>query len=173
MYIDLKKAFDTVDLIKLCYKTFDMGFRGIAANLIKTYVYDRRQCVCVNGICSDWTATNIGVPQGSVLGPIFYLLYIHSLKYANLNGKYFMCADDTVLVYSGENGSALEECVNSDLNKYLNCLSVNKLVLNVDKTEFMLLKQKNKSDININIHMNLQPFKKVCSYNCLGLLING
>ena len=97
-----------------------MGFRGKCFDLLTSYSTRRKQCTEVNGKISSKRDTHVGLAQGSVLGPLQYLLYVQSLKYAGLKGKYFMFCDDTVIVYSAINKEDLELTVNSDLQTYLN-----------------------------------------------------
>ncbi|KAK9878397.1 hypothetical protein WA026_021705 [Henosepilachna vigintioctopunctata] len=96
-----------------------MGFRGICYNLMKTYLMNRKQYTVINNCTSDRRNVSIGVPQGSILGPLLYLLYVHSLKFLRLQCEHFMYADDTALVFSGSKGEC-ENLVNCNLEKYFN-----------------------------------------------------
>ena len=78
-----------------------MGVRGVANNLIKSYWINRYQYTVCNDSINKRALIELGIPQGSVLGPLLYLLYVHSLKYAGLYARYYMFADDTTLVYTG------------------------------------------------------------------------
>lgn len=171
VFIDLQKAFDTVDINLLLEKTNKMGLRGNCEELIKTYSTNRKHFTTVNGQNSDTQYAKIGVAQGSVLGPLQYLLYVHSLKYANLESKYFMFADDTVLVHSSTDKTCLEQTINKDLDTYFEWLCWNRLSINTEKTVYMILKQKNKYSCKLNIKLNNKVLHEVTEYKYLGLTI--
>lgn len=173
VFIDLKKAFDVVSIDILLDKLFKMGFRGILYSLIKTYLYDRKHCIKLDNIVSEWSSNTYGVPQGSVLGPLLYSLYVLNLKLANLRARYFTFADDTVLVYTGTDEITLANLINNDLKNYLKWLFSNKLKINIEKTSYIIFKQKNKSvNNNLNININNIVLEKVSSIKYLGLLID-
>lgn len=171
VFVDLKKAFDTVNIELLLDKLYKMGIRGVGYELMRTYSLERSQFTVVNQSKSKKVQLSVGVAQGSVLGPLQYLLYVHSLKYAGLKSRYFMFADDTVLVLSAEDARDLEVTMNMDLDLYYRWLCHNKLSLNVDKTVCMLIKQKNKPSHSINIVINKMKLKEVTNYKYLGLTI--
>ena len=125
----------------------------------------------MNGEKSEEEKVRTGVAQCSVLGPLLYLMYVHSLKCAELEAKYFKFADDTVLVYSGESEIQLEETVNRDLKLYFDWLCYNKLSLNVQKTVFMVIRHKGGPPCNPQIKINDSNIKRVTEYKYLGLTI--
>ena len=129
IFLDLKKAFDTVDHTVLKQKLIAMGIRGLPFDLISLYLANRYQFTCINSTKSDKNLMNHGVPQGSVLGPILFLLYINDLP--NVSSlKTLLFADDTALFASGNNSSSVEKVVNEELKKIENWLLKNKLTLN-------------------------------------------
>ena len=172
VFIDLQKAFDVVSTDILLNKLDGMGFRGVIYNLLKSYVQDRKQYVSLSGVNSSFLNSECGVPQGSVLGPLLYLLYVLNLKHANLRAQYFTFADDTVLVYAGEEEGTLTDVVNDDLKLYLNWLYRNKLKINIGKTKYMVFKQKNKSIQNLNITMDNVALEEVQCIKYLGLMVD-
>lgn len=172
VFVDLQKAFDTVNIKLMMNKLHKMGFRGTCYNLLKSYSNGRKHLTTINNENSEQINLNVGVAQGSVLGPILYLLYVHSLKYANLKASYFKFADDTVLVYSGDGAKQIEELVNSDLNQYFSWLCYNRLSLNAQKTVYMVSKQTGKPPLNPQININEVALEKVSEYKYLGLLIS-
>jgi len=172
VFIDLKKAFDTVDIDHLLDKLYKMGFRGTCYNLLKSYSEGRKHYTVVNNCESDCADIKVGVAQGSVLGPLLYLLYVHSIRFLQLKSRYFMYADDTVLVMSGNNVDHLELDINSDLNLYFDWLCHNRLSMNLDKSVYMIVKQKNKKPCNIEVKIKNTPLKEVSEYVYLGLTIN-
>ena len=142
IFIDLEKAFDTVNHSILYDKLNYYGFRGKFNDLIKSYLTKRKQSVSINGYDSTNLDITCGVPQGSTLGPLLFLLYIndlqHSLKFAKLS--HF--ADDTCLTYSNKNANTLETNLNHDLKNLTQWLRANRLSLNMDKTRLLIFKSK-------------------------------
>lgn len=171
VFIDLQKAFDTVNIDILLNKLYKMGCRGITYKLLETYSKNREQYTVVNGEASSKAGVQVGVAQGSVLGPLQYLLYVHSIKFIGLKANYFMFADDTVLVYTSENSQLLEDTVNEDLKLYYDWLCYNKLSINIEKTVYMTVTQKGKKANQHTIKINNTALKKVNEYKYLGLLI--
>ena len=172
VFIDLKKAFDVVSPEILLNKLKNLGFRGQMYDLIKTYLKDRKQYVKLNLLTSETEICEYGVPQGSVLGPLLYSLYVLSLKCSGLQGRYYTFADDTVLLYSGEGVGDLERNVNDDLHLYTSWLDYNKLKVNIDKTKYMVFKQKNKHIQELNIRIKDTSISRVNKIKYLGLIID-
>ena len=139
VFIDLKKAFDTVDHQILFKKLEHSGIKGQAHSLLKSYLTNRGQKCQLNGFVSSEQPIKCGVPQGSILGPLLFLLYINDLPECLDNTRPRLIADDTNLTASGESMNDIEIAVNSDLENLRNWLMANKLRLNVAKTEFMLI----------------------------------
>lgn len=172
VFVDLRKAFDVVSIDILLNKLQKMGFRGIIFDLIKSYLCDRQQYVNYNKLSSGFLSNSCGVPQGSVLGPLLYSLYVLNLRCANLKARYFTFADDTVLVYTGLNEQRLAHKVNADLGVYTHWLLSNKIKINIDKTKYMIFKQKNKEVREINISINGMNLEEVVLMSYLGLNID-
>ena len=129
VFIDLRKAFDTVDHEILLKKLENYGFRGIPLQLIQSYLTDRRQYTMVNGTKSDLNKVKRGVPQGSTLGPLLFLIYVNDLPYiSNFTTKLF--ADDTVLTMTNSCITTLQHDVNKELTKIDEWMRLNKLSLN-------------------------------------------
>ena len=132
MFIDLKKAFNTVDHQLLVHKLERYGIRGIPNNLIKSYLHNRKQFVqFVDVLC--------GVPQGSVLGPKLFIMYIDDIS------TFILFADDT---YTFRNGSDLDGLcieISIELDKFNIWFDVNKLSLNVSKTNYIVFGKKSNS----------------------------
>ena len=137
--IDLKKAFDTVDHQILLRKLELYGIKGQALSFLNSYLSNRSQKCQINGFLSSEKVIRCGVPQSSILGPLFFLLYINDLPQCLSKTKPRLFADDTNLTASGNSITRLEAAVNSDLENLKKWLIANKLSLNVAKTEFMLI----------------------------------
>ena len=142
IFIDLEKAFDTVNHSILCDKLNYYGFRGKFNDLIKSYLTNRKQFVSINGYDSTKLDITCGVPQGSTLGPLLFLLYINDLQNSLKFAKSSHFADDTCLTYSNKNPKTLETNLNHDLKNLTQWLRANRLSLNVDKTKLLIFKSK-------------------------------
>ena len=147
VYVDLKKAFDTVDHEILCSKLKHYGIKYRELQWFQSYLSYRKQFCRVNGACSKTEGINIGVPQGSCLGPLLFLIYINDITQVVQESVLSMYADDTCLCYQSKDLSNLNETINSDLDKLDKWLKGNKLSLNVTKTNSMLITTKNKHRI--------------------------
>ena len=154
VFIDLQKAFDTVDHKILLKKLEIYGFRGITNDWFSTYLSGRKQYVSVSGVDSNYRDIKHGVPQGSVLGPILFLIYINDLANATIYSRSFNFADDTAILYTDDDPKRLKKRVNIDLKLLLHWLKANKIHLNVAKTEVILFKHKQK-EVNYNIRIKL------------------
>ena len=148
--MDLAKAFDTVNHKILLNKLEQYGLRGVANDLMKSYLTNRKQFISGNGFSSSLLGINIGVPQGSVLGPILFLIYINDLSNCS-NFATTLYADDSVLTLSHKNINCLQNILNCELTKINSWLKSNQLSLNVDKTHFLLFtKRKHEIAVEIN-----------------------
>ena len=108
IFIDLKKAFDTVDRQILSNKMQFYGITGRAHKWFSSYLHNRKQYCEVNGTTSSVENIDIGVPQGSCLGPLLFLLYINDLPFALKRAKATMYADDTAISYSSDKSEELD-----------------------------------------------------------------
>jgi exonuclease III len=174
--IDLKKAFDTVDHQILLRKLELYGVKGQALSFLNSYLSNRSQKCQINGSLSSEKMIRCGVPQGSILGPLFFLLYINDLPQCLSKTKPRLFADDTNLTASGDSITRLEAAVNSDLENLRKWLIANKLSLNVAKTEFMLIgsKQMIKSISNWqpNVEIENKQIKQVHECKTLGVTVD-
>ena len=142
IFLDFQKAFDTVDHCILLDKLYFYGIRGLAFDWFSSYLHDRQQLVNYCGCESDLKRIKCGVPQGSILGPPLFLLYINDLPQAS---EYFMpilFADDTNLFATGYNLNDIISQINKEIDNVYAWVKANKLSLNIDKTNFMLFTPK-------------------------------
>ena len=146
IFIDLKKAFDTVNHKILLKKMEHYGVRGTSNIWFSNYLSNRVQFVCIEGVKSEKNEIICGVPQGSVFGPLLFLLFINDLPNAT-EFLTLLFADDTTFQFSGKSLRALFEKSNSELEKAATWFKTNRLTLNVKKTKFMLFEAKNEKSI--------------------------
>ena len=141
VFIDLKKAFDTVNHKILLKKMEHYGVRGTSNIWFSNYLSEREQFVFIDGIESDKRKIICGVPQGSVLGPLLFLIFINDLPNAT-EFLTLLFADDTTFQITGQKIETLFEKCNLELVKAATWFKTNKLTLNVKKTKFMLFEGK-------------------------------
>ena len=157
--LDIKKAFDCVDHSILLRKLESYGVRGLPLNWLRSYLGDRKCYIEINGISSSKNVFNIGVPQGSILGPALFLVHINQLPLVSNKLNCQMFADDTIVSYSGSDIVEVTSTVTSELNKIADWMNDNKLTINPCKTEVLLVSNRihERSDISLNF-MNEQVF---------------
>ncbi len=160
VFVDLKKAFDTVDHDILCEKLQVYGVQQRELSWFRSYLYNRKQFCRVNGISSDFEDIQVGVPQGSCLGPLLFLLYINDLPQAVPGSNVSIYADDTSLCHQAYDMTQLIEAMNNDLKQLDTWLQGNKLSLNIAKTHSMLVttkqKHNNLKSTNQNLELNVK-----------------
>jgi hypothetical protein len=137
IFCDLRKAFDTVNHDILLKKMHKMGIQGVELDWFKNYLSNRKLFVYLNGKSSSLLEILLGLPQGSILGPILFLIYINDLPLSTLL-KSLLFADDTALLASGSNIEALTDFVNKEFHKVVHYFRKNRLSLHPEKTKFMI-----------------------------------
>ena len=153
-----------------------LEYYGIRHNMLswfKSYLTERKQFVFFNGVTSDLMNINYGVPQGSVLGPLLFLLYINDLPNVSQILNFYLFADDTNIYYESKSLADIEKTLNRELNKLYLWLNVNRLSLNIDKTNFIVFHPYNKpTKKRITIKINKKAINEKNSIKYLGILID-
>lgn len=169
VFLDLAKAFDSVDHEILLKKLEKYGIRGLPLKLLESYLINRKHLTKYDGIESDLKIINIGVPQGSILGPLLFLLFINDLpSITNFNVKLF--ADDTFLSIHDKDIKLLQKNANIEMKKVSKWFMANKLTLNVSKSKFMIIKRSNtKSNTDFSLKYNGKRMERCTSYKYLGV----
>ena len=173
VFLDLAKAFDTVDHSILCTKLTYYGFRGSSYDLLCNYLVQRQQRVLFQSRMSKWAAVSIGVPQGSILGPLLFALYINDLPSAVSHCLLDLYADDAELHCSGSDLQMVENCLQLDLTSVATWLGSSRLCLNVDKSNCMLIGSRQRvSHRTLSVSVGGSVLSQVHSVRYLGVLID-
>lgn len=170
IFYDFSKAFDLVDHEILICKLQYYGIMGGAINLIKSYLYNRKQYVELNDCKSFLGVVENGVPQGSVLGPLLFVIYINDIMNLQLYGKLYMYADDISLFYPYKHEAALKPYMERDASLIFEYSRLNKLVINTKKTKLVRFKPRLTNDAgSFSIFVNGQEIFESQSVKYLGL----
>ena len=172
-FLDLAKAFDTVDHKILLMKLYNMGIRGKAHDLIASYLSNRMQSVKMNGHKSEYTEVHMGVPQGSILGPLLFLLYYNDIICKMPKNSVICYADDTVILSQAESWKEAAILMNRLLSQISTLLALNKLSLNKEKTVFITFG--NYADSvpqKVVIKINQTEIKRVETIRYLGIIFD-
>ena len=136
--LDLSKAFDTLDHRILHDKLNHIGIRGNSLNWFTSYLSNRMQYTLFKTTSSETSELSCGVPQGSILGPLLFLLYINDINHNIKHGNTILFADDTNLLFNDKDLNKLVKTVNSELSNVQNWFAANKLSLNINKTQYII-----------------------------------
>ena len=172
VYLDLSKAFDTVNHAILLEKMKKYGFSNSALKFFDSYLSNRTQNVKISDALSqNALPVSLGVPQGSVLGPVLFLLFINDVHKCCLDAKFLLFADDTTLLYTGSSLSDLEVTVNESLNRVEKWLGCNRLTLNAKKSVLQLFSCHTTTP-DINLSINNIRIKRSYTMKYLGVIID-
>ena len=142
--MDFSKAFDTVNHEILMSKLQHNGIRGVMLSWFKSYLRNRKQYVSIKNFSSSISNITLGVPQGSVLGPVFFLLYINDMHRSSDQLRFVHFADDTAVFASDSDINGVHASVNRKLVGVDNWLKTNRLSLNVSKSSYMIISNQKK-----------------------------
>ena len=180
IFMDLSKAFDLINHNTLVRKLRKYGFSDTAVKLCLNYLSHRQQFVEYGNSISKWKVITQGVPQGSILGPLFFILYINDLPLVSSKFKYIIYADDTCLFSTIQqfdpnntlNPNVIAENINIELSKINNWVTVNKLKLNVSKTKSMIFHVRQKTIMQPIMKLGNENIEYVDNFNFLGIHID-
>ena len=173
IFVDLQKAFDTVNHNILLNKLHYYGIRGIVNDLLASYLNNRSQFVSILGFNSDLKQIHHGVPQGSVLGPLLFLIYINDLHKAIPYSKVYHFADDTNLLNISDNPKQMQKQINIDLKLLYQWLLANKISLNCSKTELLIFHKPGQApDFDFKIKLNGSRIYQSKSIKYLGIYLD-
>ena len=174
IFLDIKKAFDSINHIILLQKLDNYGFRGHSQKFLQSYLQNRQQYTIINEKKSNTLPVHCGVPQGSVLGPLLFLLYINDIQYAIQDAKMRLFADDTSLLTFDKNIDNLMKKSQQNMLQIQNWFIVNKLSLSLNKSNFIIFhnKKRKKLDHIQNIKIHNDSISRVQHTKYIGLILD-
>ena len=171
MFCDISKAFDRVWHRGLLFKLSRLGIKGPLLDWFSSYLSSRKQRVVYANSSSNWTSINAGVPQGSILGPLLFLIYINDIV-NNINAKVRLFADDTSLYIVVDTPIAAAATLNNDLDTIFNWSKTWLVSFNPSKTESMIFSKKVKKPNHPNLYMNNISIDHFDSHKHLGITLS-
>lgn len=184
VFIDLAKAFDTIQHDTLLQILPNFGVNNNSLLWFKSYISNRKQMVKLNDVISNTSSIEYGVPQGSVLGPILFIIYINAICDLDIGGQIVTYADDTCLLFSGKSWEGVFLKATKGLNLTFKCISDLGLTMNSDKTTFMKLSINKiaNDDCSLIIHncnnklicsrLNCKQINQISKIRYLGIIID-
>ena len=171
IFLNLNKAFDSVDHCIILKKLCHYGFRGNILLFFEDYLKNRKTCTCLDGMKSIFHEVSFGVPQGSVLGPILFLLYVNDLPNVS-NFKTTLFADDANLNKSHSSIQTLQLLVNQEINKVDEWLKNNKLTLNYKKSNCMIIGSNHSKTNKFKLKSNHNTISQTNHVKYLGVFLD-
>jgi hypothetical protein len=172
VFLDFRRAFETIDRTILLYKLEKYGFKGNAYKWFENYLKNRRQNTKVGNKISTTKNNDIGVPQGSKLGPLLFIIYINDIVNVVKNCKIKLFADDSLLYVECDDVNQGLRLINEDLERIYDYLCFNKLALNVKKIKGMIITKKNLENMLNVIHVKNEAIEIVEEIKYLGIIID-
>ena len=178
LFLDLLKAFDTIDHTILLNKLKYYGLKGSTLNVFQSYLNNRKQYTEIEDTTSTILPIHVGVPQGSILGPILFIIYVNDLPQCSNKFDFIMYADDTTLSSTIDSFSDINSNTNADvvinieLCKVIEWLKINKLSLNKNKSKYMLFHMPKKVIQNLTLKIDDVNIEMVEEFNYLGLTMD-
>ncbi len=172
VFLDLRKAFDTVDHQVLLFKLTNLNFSEEAILWIKPYLFNRKQCVCINGTKSSYLACPKGVPQGSILGPILFSLYINDLPGVCKDVNVQLYADDVVIFTHANNFEKASTTLTSAMTNIQEWLTKSGLVLNTKKTVCMMFAKQPVEMTHSKVFLRGEELDFVTEFTYLGVTLD-
>lgn len=169
IFLDFSKAFDLISHDVLLKKLDRYGIRGVAHSLITSYLQHRSQFVAIAGDQSELKSVRTGVPQGSILGPYLFILYINDIVNVDPSAKCVIYADDTSLFFDGDLGSEMSNRANKTLASIQKWATSNCLKINVEKTKAVMFHPRNKQFQLTPIKLNNTEIEILSSFKSLGV----
>lgn len=169
IFYDFSKAFDLIDHDILIQKLEYYGVRGNELSLLKSYLSSRKQFVQINNHRSSFGDVECGVPQGSVLGPLLFTIYLNDIKNLGLSGKIFIYADDICIFYPYKHETAVKAYMERDASLLSEFARINKLILNASKTQLIRFKPYNLHNINFSVFVDGSEVTEVHTVKYLGI----
>ena len=176
VFLDFRRAFETVDRNMLLNKLEKLGIRDRALHWFKSYLDNRYQKVKFNSYLSDALETKYGVPQGTVIGPILFLLYVNDITMCVKECRVNIFADDTMIYITGKNIAEMIAKMNIELNVIFEWLCDNSLCVNINKCKYMIIGSRNKlkhiNNVNFNVQINKNKLERVSEMKYLGIILD-
>ena len=174
VFLDFSKAFDMVDHSVLIRKLERYGVMGSELMWFRGYLDERQQSVKIGDVLSSWFLVRCGVPQGFILGPLLFILYVNDPPSVVEYSRVRMFADDTTLTVVKRVKDDLEECLRKDMIRVSEWVECNRLKLNVDKTQFLVLcrRRRVKELADVAVELNGSPLIRSTEVKCLGVLLD-
>ena len=174
VFIDFSKAFDCVNHPILLDKLNNLGFSGRTVNWFRSYLTHRQQRTLANGTLSSYREISCGVPQGSILGPPLFIIFVNDMTKAVRTSKTNQYADDTVVYQSGTDPEEISRSLNEDLNRVNKWCKENKLHINCKKTKYLILGSPHNTNKCPDLNLTLDQYKlqKVTTFKYLGITLD-